>query len=478
MARLRPAEGDVIDGFVLGASLHRATMSSLWRVTRQDGARPGEPPLLMKIPSLAEGDDVSAIIGFELEQMILPRLCGPHVPRHVASGDFASLPHLVMEEVIGESLAAVVGRAPLPAEMVVDLGTRIARALQDLHRQHVLHLDLKPANIMLRPDGTVVFIDFGLSRHDELPDLLGEESDVPMGTGAYIAPEQVLGDRSEPRSDLFALGVILYELLTGVLPFGFPQRKAGMMTRLWRDPVPPRALQPDCPPMLQELVLQCLEVDPANRPSSAAQLAFALSHPDQVTLGPRATKLRRDSTWTVARRWLSAGRGQRTGTAPRIARTLAEAPIVLAAVDLAGGQDPLSDAIRIHAGRVLAAEPGARLACVTVLRTALLSLDTDASADGSSAYLQRLVELRAWAGPIAGGDTARVSFHVIEAVDAAAALVGYVRHNHIDHVVIGARASSALRRYLGSVSAQVVAEAPCTVTVVRVAGGSAQSEAD
>ena len=478
MARLRPTEGDVVDGFVLGACLHRATMSSLWRVTRQDGARPDEPPLLMKIPSIAEGDDVSAIIGFELEQMILPRLSGPHVPRHVASGDFAAVPHLVMEEVTGESLLAVARRAPLPAAAVIDLGTRIARALQDLHRQHVLHLDLKPANIMLRPDGTVVFLDFGLSRHDELPDLLGEESDVPMGTGAYIAPEQVLGDRSEPRSDLFALGVILYELLTGVLPFGFPQRKAGMMTRLWRDPVPPRARQPDCPPVLQELLLQCLEVDPANRPSSAAQLAFALSHPDQVPLGPRAARLQRDGAWTVIRRWLSTRRGRRTSTTPRIASTLAAAPIVLAAVDLTGGQDALSDAIRIHAGRVLAAEPGARLACVTVLRTALLSLEADAAGEGSTAYLQRLVELRAWAAPLAGGDTARVSFHVLEAVDPAAALVGYVRHNHIDHVVIGARAASALRRYLGSVSAQVVAEAPCTVTVVRVPGGPIQAEAD
>src|SRR4029450_7925903 len=93
-----------------------------------------------------------------------------------------------------------------------------------------------------------VLIDFGLSRHDQLPDLVQEEAEGPVGTGAYISPEQVLGQRSDPRSDLFSLGVILYFLATGDRPFGEPQGVNNWRRRLWRDPVPPRPGMPPCLP--------------------------------------------------------------------------------------------------------------------------------------------------------------------------------------------------------------------------------------
>jgi nucleotide-binding universal stress UspA family protein len=146
---------------------------------------------------------------------------------------------------------------------------------------------------------------------------------------------------------------------------------------------------------------------------------------------------------------------------------LADACIVMAAVDLSNGMTPLAEAQRVHVKRALDAAPGARLACVTVLKTALLSVEGDN--DGTSAYVQRLVELKDWARPIAPNES-KLSLHVLEAVDPAAALIEYAAKNQVDEIVIGARASSALRRYLGSVSAKVVAEAECTVTVVRVPG--------
>lgn len=149
-----------------------------------------------------------------------------------------------------------------------------------------------------------------------------------------------------------------------------------------------------------------------------------------------------------------------------MAERLADAPIVLAAVDLSHGVNPLAEALRAHVKRALDAAPGARLACVTVIKTALLALDSPD--EGTSAYVQRLVELKDWARPLSQGDD-RASFHVLEALDPAAALIDYAQKNAVDEIVLGARASSALRRYLGSVSAKVVAEAPCTVTVVRVA---------
>jgi serine/threonine protein kinase len=250
-----------------------------------------------------------------------------------------------MEMIDGEGVGPRLKAGPLTIEQSVELGLRIARGLQELHRQHVIHLDLKPANIMLRRTGEAVFLDFGLSRHDELPDLLGEESDVPMGTAPYIAPEQIHGDRSQPASDIFALGVMLYEFVTGDWPFDNPRHKSGMLQRLWRDPVPPRALNKDCPPWLQEVILHCLEVDPADRFASAAQLAFALKNPDQVKLTARAERLKQDGFWTVFRRRMKM---RRPPPRPRrrVADQLAACPIVMAAVDLSQGVTPLAEAQR------------------------------------------------------------------------------------------------------------------------------------
>ena len=113
-------------------------------------------------------------------------------------------------------------------------------AVADLHRQHVIHLDLKPENFLQRKTGEMVMVDFGLSRHDQLPDLLAEEFTIPMGTYPYIAPEQYLRCRDDLRSDLFALGAMLYALATGRNPWGTPETLRGVRKRLWRDPEPPR----------------------------------------------------------------------------------------------------------------------------------------------------------------------------------------------------------------------------------------------
>ena len=138
----------------------------------------------------------------------------------------------------------------------------------------------------------------------------------------------------------------------------------------------------------------------------------------------------------------------------------------MTAIDLAPHAEGLRDALADAVRRVLATEPAARLACVNVLKTSLLGLDPVVDKLGRNPHLQRLVELKHWARalPLA---TERITYHVFESSDPASALVDYARHNHIDHIIIGARGSSPLRRYLGSVSSKVVAEAPCTVTVVR-----------
>ena len=290
MAKPLHEPGVTVDGFRLEELIHQGGMAALWRVSRPEATM----PLLMKVPRIGEGADPAAIVSFEMEQMIMPRLSGPHVPAFVAAGDFSAQPYIVMEAIPGDTLLRRLDALPLPYDEVAALGGNIATALHDLHGQHVIHLDVKPSNIMLRPSGEAVMLDYGLARHDQLPDLMREEFRVPFGTAPYMSPEQLRGIRDDPRSDLFALGVLLYFFSTGERPFGEAESLGGMRRRLWRDPIPPRALRADYPPWLQEIVLRCLEVEPAWRYPTAAQLAFELGHPDRVTLTRRSERLRRD----------------------------------------------------------------------------------------------------------------------------------------------------------------------------------------
>ena len=421
--------------------------------------------MLMKVPKLAEGEDPAAIVSFEMEQMILPRLSGVHVPKFVAAGDFAVQPYLVMERISGNTLLKRLPELPLPYAEVADIGVKIAAALDDLHRQHVVHLDVKPSNIMFRPTGEAVLVDFGLSHHEELPDLMQEEFRLPFGTAPYMSPEQLLGVRSDPRSDLFALGVLLYFLSTGVRPFGESETMYGMRRRLWRDPAPPRQLKPDYPPWLQEIVLRCLEIEPAWRFPTAAQLAFELSHSDQVKLTSRSERLKRDPLTTVLRRRFNKDLTKSIALPARAAQ-ISSAPIVAVAIDLAEGSTPLNDALRITAERILATLPSARLACLNVLKLGRITLDSTLDEQGHNKRIDRLIALKHWAEPL-NLESHRLTAHVLEAVDPANALLEFAEANHIDHILIGARQNSLLRNLLGSVSAKVAVEAPCTVTIVR-----------
>ncbi len=461
MSRIDPHRGDVIDGVTLDEELYRGGMATIWRVTHAD--HPG--PICMKIPLVLDGDDPGAIVSFEAEQMIMPRLTGPHVPRFIAAGDFAATPHIVMELVEGEPLSRLTEQAPLPWADVAGVGAEIAQALHALHRQRVNHLDLKPANILRRANGQIVLIDFGLSRHADLPDLLAEESTLPIGTGAYLSPEQVLGRRTDPRSDLFALGVILYKLVTGKLPFGESDARGALRERLWKLPVPPRKLAPDLPPAAQEIILRCLSVEAGDRHPTAGQLAYDLRHPESVELTERATRLEGDGWWAAMKRRRSAPKELPPN--PVAGGMPAEAPIIAVAVDLSEQQVHLAGAVRHMVGRVLQIEPTARLVCVTVLKTSRIGVDQLMTDDGQSVHIQRLVELKDWAAPLRLPDT-QISHHVLEAPDPADAIIAFVVQNGIDHLVMGARSASPLRRYLGSVSAAVVTQAPCSVTIVRL----------
>lgn len=460
---VRPHPGLEIDGFTLGEQLHKGGFATIWDVTHPLY----RTPLVMKIPTIMDGYDGPTIVGFEVEQMIMPRLTGPHVPRVIGQGDFATMPYIVTERIPGTSLFQHFKRKPLPIDELIEMAARMAAAVHDIHRQHVIHLDLKPDNFLQRPSGEMVLIDYGLSRHDLLPDLLAEEFTIPMGTFPYIAPEQFLRQRGDLRSDLYALGALIYEMATGRFPFGQPEKLSGVKKRLWRDPMPPRAIRKEIPEWLQEIILRALEVDPASRYQSAAQMIFDLTHPMQVRLTDRAHKLHADPALMVFKRWRKMRNLKAFAAPPSVSAQIDRAPILLVAVDLSPEMEALQDAIFLQVKRMLVNRPDARVACVNVIKTAMLGIDQTTDGYGTNLHVARLVALKAWADGIDLTDD-RLTYTILENTDPAAAIIEHADANRVDHILMGARGHSTTRRFLGSVSAKVVAEASCSVTVIRL----------
>ena len=452
--------GSEIDGFRLGELIHVGSMASIYRLNGTDGPL----PLIMKIPRLGPGERAVNVIAFEVCRMVLGALGqGRHHPTLVAFGDVETTPYLVMEYVAGVRLNDWVERAPVPAEEIARLGAALALALDDLHGRGVAHLDLKPTNVLYREDGEAVLVDFGLAHHSHYPDLLAEELRAPVGNWVYMAPEQVVGVRCDPRSDLFALGAMLYQLATARLPFGHPGTSKELRQRLYRDPVPPRTLGAATPEWLQEIILRCLESDARDRYATGAELAFDLANPAQVALTERATRLGR-SGWSKRMRRRLKARKFEPAPCPPAPADAGSAPIVLVAIAPALRDEALLDALRDAVRRVIAADTRCRVACATAVPpAAALAADRETA---TGRHIRELVNLRHWAKPLELPEE-RLTYHVLESEKPAAALIDYARMNDVDHILVGAVRAGAPARLFPGVSAQIVAEAPCTVTIVR-----------
>ena len=429
--------------------------------------RPGFD-MAMKIPRMTAGDGAENMVSFEVELQILPVLSGSHVPRFVAAGDLLRLPYLVMEYVHGQTLQHWLD-APTRCDMptIARLGAAIAHAAHSLHQQNVCHLDIKPANVLIKGDGNAVLLDFGLSCHAHYPDLLAEEMRQAVGSPAWIAPEQVVGVRGDPRSDIFAIGVMLYELATGELPFGTPTTSGGMRQRLWMTPAPPRKHRPDIAPWLQEVILRCLEPEASNRYPSAAHLAFDLSNPDQVLITDRGERTEGTPLRTHMKRWIRAA-GMHYTPSPLPTQQIEDTPILLVAVPHADTSDATLYSLRQAVARSLGIRPGARLACVTVLSPSASST-SDSDRSETTLHRQHMARLRQWAQ---GLDLAAhpVSFHVLEASDVAQALVLYAVSNHVSIMIVGAATHGLqTQRFFATVPMRVARDAPCTVILVKQA---------
>ncbi|MDI9332672.1 MAG: bifunctional serine/threonine-protein kinase/universal stress protein [Alphaproteobacteria bacterium] len=462
--------GTELDGFAIGPCIHAGGMAHIYSVTYQE-QRESPFDMVMKVPRMTAGDGSENIVGFEVEHQILQHVHGTHVPRFIAAGDMMRLPYLVMEHMPGQTLQQWLDQRGLtrpvttPFDEIARIGAALAQAVHSLHRQNVCHHDLKPANVLLHPDGRAVLLDFGLSMHAHFPDLLAEEMRKAIGTPAWIAPEQVVGTRGDPRSDVFAIGVILYELLTGELPFGNPQTDGGMRQRLWMRPKPPRALRADTPPWLQEVVLRCLFPQADERYPSAAHLLFDLRHPDQVRLSQLSEITAGWGFWKTLRRWVKAA-GMEYQPSPLPAQHQIErVPIVLVALPHTDVSEDIVYSMRVQTERALGHMPGARLAVVTVVSG---SVATGSGADSETGQqLAHLVRLQKWTEPLRL-EGHQASFHVLESGDVADALLRYAQANEVSMIIMGAATHGLqMQRWMATVPIKVAMQAPCTVMLVK-----------
>ena len=253
---------------------------------------------LKRLPPGSLSSDSSRRL-FHREALALSRLNHPGIATVYDFQTEDGVDYLVMEYIAGESLDERIARGPLPAEDVVSLGQQLAEALDAAHRAGVVHRDLKPANLRFTPDGRVKILDFGLAKwRAQEGEQVSTETAAPSvgvpGTPAYVAPELLEGEPAGERSDLWAVGLVLYEAATGARPF--PGLPAGALLDAirTRPTPPPRARQPGIPPALEAVILRCVERAPGNRYSSAAALLDDLRRVQSgVRIAPRP--LRRPS---------------------------------------------------------------------------------------------------------------------------------------------------------------------------------------
>ncbi len=275
--------GEMLDHYRIDATVARSGMATLYRATDVDTGR----KVALKVPHPEMEADPVLVERFKREHEIGQVLDHPGVVKTFNSEQCSRL-YMVIEWVDGRLLRAVLNEeGTLPIERAVRITLGICDALDYMHKHGIVHRDLKPENVMVDELDRVKLIDFGIAMKEDARRLTFVNMSSMLGTPDYISPEQVQGKRGDQRSDMYALGVMFYEMLTGQAPFSGPNPLAVMNDRLVRDPVPPTALNPQIPPQLEEIVFRALERDPRHRYASAHEMEWDLEHQEQVGVEDR-----------------------------------------------------------------------------------------------------------------------------------------------------------------------------------------------
>ena len=274
--------GSQVDFYRIEAPIARSGMASIYRATDARDNR----QVALKIPHPDMEADPILFDRFQREAGIGEKLNHPKVMR-VFGGEERSRVYMVMEWCEGRLLRQILEEGPLPQERAIRIAVEVLEALEYIHLNGVAHRDLKPENIMVDAEDNIKLIDFGIASDSAARRLTYANFTATLGTPNYISPEQVRGKRGDGRSDIFSMGVILYEMLSGKLPFSGPNPLAAMNDRLLNHPLPPSIANPSVSPQLQEVLYRALERDPRNRYARASEFAHDLEHLDEVGVEDR-----------------------------------------------------------------------------------------------------------------------------------------------------------------------------------------------
>jgi eukaryotic-like serine/threonine-protein kinase len=266
-------KGDSIAGrYRLVTLLARGGMAEVWEALDEVLTRPVAVKILL--PHLAS--DQAFVTRFRREAIAAARLSDPHIVSIYDTCSRNGVEAIVMELVRGSTLRDVLDqRGALNTAQAVDIASQVATALEHAHRNGLVHRDVKPGNILLSQDGRVLVTDFGIAKAAEATSDLTEVGQV-VGTAKYLSPEQVRGTAVDARSDVYALGIVLYEMLCGRVPFLAENSTATAVARLTSVPLRPRQLRAAIPRQLEQVVLTAMALDPGERQQTAAALRDAL----------------------------------------------------------------------------------------------------------------------------------------------------------------------------------------------------------
>jgi eukaryotic-like serine/threonine-protein kinase len=297
--------GEKLDQYELTELIARSGMASIFKARDMLNSA----TVAIKVPYMQFESDVVFYNRFEREENVGKRLDHPSIIK-VLTPKRKSRMYIAMEYVEGVSLRAIMHDNPkMEEERALGLARQICEALVYMHSQGVIHRDMKPENILVTEGGQVKIMDFGIALDESARRLTWAGLQSTIGTPDYMAPEQVAGRRGDVRTDIYALGTILYEMLTGELPYSGENVYNVMRAKTNEDPQPPSRYRPDLDPPIEEIILRAIERQPRNRYATAAEMLADLQDPSKVVIRGRAAHLHpRSLKWIRIKKglWITA----------------------------------------------------------------------------------------------------------------------------------------------------------------------------
>ena len=288
--------GDMLDErFLITDVLSRSGMGCIFKAKDTHN---GDALVAVKVPHLEYESDPSFFSRFQREERIGLELNHPFILKFIPVKGQKCRPYIVTEYLSGCTLAHLMkAMSPLPEKDALKIASLMCDALQHMHDHGIIHRDLKPQNVMICKDRSIRIMDFGIARDDSSRRITRVGNNPSMGTPDYMAPEQVKGKRADKRTDIYNLGALLYEMLTGAIPFPNENPWAALNARLTGDPVAPRKLNPDLSAQAEEIVLRALQRDPGDRYPSAAAMKAELDTAEHVRVTGLCDRLQEPAAW-------------------------------------------------------------------------------------------------------------------------------------------------------------------------------------